>query len=60
MEMFVRVTLAVAAGLVALAVLVFLLKMLVVAAIIAGVVVALAFVVRRFRGAGLSRMGRFG
>jgi len=60
MEMFVRVTLAVAAGLIALVVLAFVLKMLVVAAVIAAVVIALAFVVRSFRGAGCTRMGRFG
>ena len=60
MEMFVRVTLAVAAGLIALVVLVFVLKMLVVAAVIAAVVIALAFVVRSFQGGGWTRMGRFG
>jgi hypothetical protein len=49
METFVRVTLVVAAVLVALAALVLVLKLLVVAAIVAAVIVGLAFIVRVVR-----------
>jgi hypothetical protein len=59
MELFVRVTVAVAAVLAALVVVFFVLKLLVVAAIIAAVVVGLAFVVRLLQRR-IGPIGRFG